>query len=72
MEERFSTSASATEQANLRSTLQQKDNEKVAAFYDRVQAVQFELDKDFPVAFRVDNKAQYDIVHKRMLLSNFI
>ena len=72
LEERFSISHTPAEQANLRSTLQQKENENVAAFYDRCQSVQFELDKGFTVAFRVDSKAQYEIVHQQQLLNNFI
>ena len=72
LEERFAISHSPAEQANLRSSLQQKDSESVAAFFDRCQAVQFELDKGYTVAFRVDSKAQYEIVHQQQLLSNFM
>ena len=72
MEARFSVANTPAEQATLRATLTQKDNENVATFFDRVQSVQFELDKDLPLEFRVDSKAAYDIVHAQMLLNNFL
>jgi hypothetical protein len=72
LEERFAISHSPAEQASLTSSLQLKDSENVAAFYDRCQSVQFELDKGFTVAFRVDLKAQYVIVHQQQLLNNFM
>ena len=57
MEKRFGTTTSPAEQAQLRTSLTMKDNEDVHTFYDRVQAVQYELDKSLPIAFRVDSKA---------------
>ena len=72
MEKRFGTTTSPAEQAQLRTSLTMKDNEDVHTFYDRVQAVQYELDKSLPIAFRVDSKAAYMIVHNQLVLSNFL
>ena len=72
MEKRFGTTTSPAEQAHLRTSLMQKENEDVHTFYDRVQSVQYELDKSLPVTFRVDSKAAYMIVHNQLVLSNFL
>ena len=72
LEARFSTTKSPTDLAQLRSTLQQKDSEDVNTFFDRVQSVQFELDKVYPLAFRVDQKAAYTIVHDQGVFNNFL
>ena len=72
MEKRFSTTVSPSEQAQLRLTLQQKEGEDVNTFFDRVKAVQFELDKSLPLNFRVGSKAEYQIVHNRSVYDNFL
>ena len=72
MEKRFGITTSPAEQAQLRTSLTMKDNEDVLTFYDRVQSVQYELDKSLPITFRVDSKAAYMIVHNQLVLSNFL
>ena len=70
--DRFLLVNTPSEQARLRATLSQKDGEDSATFYDRVEQVQFALDQALPVAFRVDQKAAYDIVHEGQVLQAFI
>ena len=72
MEARFSTTTSPTDLATLRDTLKQKDNEDVNSFFDRVTAVQFEMDKHLPLTFRVNSKANYTIVHNLGVFQNFL
>ena len=72
LEERFSTTKSPSDLAQLRSTLHQKEGEDVNTFFDRVKSVQFELDKAYPLAFRVDQKAAYVIVHDQGVYNNFL
>ena len=70
--QRFLETHTAIEQALLKAQLKQEDNEDAASFYDRVEDLQFQLDEDLPAGFRVDNKAAYDIVHDRDVLTAFI
>ena len=70
--DRFLLVNTPSEQARLRATLSQKDGEDSATFYDRVEQVQFALDQALPAAFRVDQKAAYDIVHEGQVLQAFI
>ena len=70
--DRFLLVNTPSEQARLRATLSQKEGEDSATFYDRVEQVQFALDQALPSAFRVDQKAAYDIVHEGQVLQAFI
>jgi hypothetical protein len=69
MEKRFGMTTSPAEQAHLMTSLTMKDNEDVLTFFNRVQSVQYELDKSLPITFRVDSKAAYMIVHNQLVLS---
>ena len=71
LSERFIHTSTPSEQALLRASLSQLENEDVATFYDRCESVQFELDKSFPDALK-GAKAMYDIVHAQLVLTNFI
>ena len=70
--QRFLETHTAIEQALLKAQLKQEEGEDAASFYDRVEDLQFQLDEDLPAEFRVDNKASYDIVHDRDVLTAFI
>jgi hypothetical protein len=69
---RFHQSSTAVEQAKLRATLTQLETETVATFFDRVESVQFTLDDCLPADFRVNQKAEYDIIRSSQILQNFI
>jgi hypothetical protein len=71
MENRFHTTVTPIELSQLRATLVMKDNEDVETFFDRVERVQFELDKHLPTHFRTTQKAAYGIVHDQQVFSNF-
>ena len=70
--DRFLLTNTPAEQARLRATLQQHETEDTSSFYDRVESIQYTLDESFPEAFRVGQKAHYDIVHGNLVLSAFI
>ena len=70
--ERFLQANTPSEQARLRQSLSQKQDEDVACFRDRVVAIQFVLDQNLPTAFREDQKVAYDLVHAEQVLTNFI
>lgn len=72
MMQRFLETHTAIEQALLKAQLKQEDGEDAASFYDRVEDLQFQLDEDLPEAFKLNNKAAYDIVHDRDVLTAFI
>ena len=70
--ERFHQASTAVEQAKLRATLTQQESETVATFYDRVEYTQYTLDDCLPAAFKVNQKAEYDIIRGSQILQNFI
>ena len=70
--ERFHQASTAVEQAKLRATLTQQETETVATFYDRVEYTQYTLDDCLPAAFRINQKAEYDIIRESQILQNFI
>ena len=71
LENRFHTTTTPIELSQLRATLVMKDNEDVETFFDRVERVQFELDKHLPLNFRTTQKAAYNIVHDQQVFANF-
>jgi hypothetical protein len=72
--QRFLQAVTPTEQARLRLTLNQSENEDASTFFDRCEATQFALDASLPEGFRTGagNKANYDIVRGQQILQNFI
>lgn len=72
--QRFLQAVTPTEQARLRLTLNQTENEDASTFFDRCEATQFALDASLPEGFRtgLNNKANYDIVRGQQILQNFI
>ena len=55
-----------------REALQQMPNQSVNAFYDQVEAAQFLMDDIFPENFKVGQKASYDLVHDKLVRTEFI